>query len=285
LARAVVAAADARGLRDADVTEFESVAGFGLFGRIDGDWIGVGRPELFERTGHALPPEVDDALQQQRGATPVVVWTSRGRGGVLGLRDEIRPEARDALSLLHAIGVRRVVMLTGDHHDAAEFVASRLEIDEFHAGLKPEDKLEEIRRLASQGRGVAMVGDGVNDAPALAAATVGVAMGGGGSDVALETADVVLMRDDLRSLAEAVNLSQRTTHIIRQSLGIAMGMIVVLMASTLLNVLSLPLAVLGHEGSTVVVILNGLRLMRVPRVALPPSRGDSVENPQHSSRP
>lgn len=266
LARAVVAAADARKLPEAEVLDFESASGFGLFGHVDGEWVGVGRPELFERCGHALPAEVLDALAKQNGATPVVVWTSRGRGGVLGLRDEIRPEARDALALLHGLGIRRVVMLTGDHVDVARHAAARLEIDEYRAGLKPEDKLNEIRRLAAQSGGVAMVGDGVNDAPALAAATVGVAMGGGGSDVALETADVVLMRDDLRSLAEAVHLARHTTMIIRQSLAIAIGMIVVLMVSTLLDVLSLPLAVVGHEGSTVVVILNGLRLLRLHAV-------------------
>jgi Cd2+/Zn2+-exporting ATPase len=162
------------------------------------------------------------------------------------------------------MGLRRMVMLTGDRPQAARAVAERLEIREVRAGIRPPEKLAEIRRLSKQTAGVAMVGDGVNDAPALAAADVGIAMGAVGTDVAMETADVVLMRDNLHGLVEAVHLARRCRTVIQQSLGFAMGMIVVLVIMTLLGWLSLPVAVVGHAGTTVLVILNGLRLLREP---------------------
>lgn len=261
LAVAIVAAARQRGLAGPAASEFESVAGFGASGMVAGVWVGVGRPELFERHGHAVPPELAQRAKRGDGETAVIVWTSEGHGGVVALRDEIRPEATPALEMLRQLDVRRLVMLTGDAAGPARRVAERVGIAEYKAGLKPQEKLEEIRRLAHSNSGVAMVGDGVNDAPALAAASVGVAMGAAGSDVALETADVVLLRDDLRSLAEAVHIARHCRQIIRQSLTLALGAIAMLVALTLAGWLILPLAVVGHEGSTVLVILNGLRLL------------------------
>jgi Cd2+/Zn2+-exporting ATPase len=175
------------------------------------------------------------------------------------LADQPRPEAPAALAALRRLGVGDIIMLTGDHERVARAVADRLGANDVRAGLLPQQKVLELRRLMEGGL-VAMVGDGVNDAPALAAASVGIAMGGAGTDVALEVADVVLMRDDLTTLPFAVWLSRRAGQRIRQNLGLAFGVIILLVMVSFLG-LPLWLGVVGHEGSTVVVILNALRLL------------------------
>jgi Zn2+/Cd2+-exporting ATPase len=164
------------------------------------------------------------------------------------------------VQMLREIGVKRVVMVTGDNSRVASAIAQQAGVDEFHAGLLPEDKVRVVKSLKTIGP-VAMVGDGVNDAPALATATIGVAMGAAGTDVAMETADVVLMSDNLRNIAFAISISRQARKVIWQNLTIAMSVIVVLMASALGFSLPLTLGVVGHEGSTVLVCLNGLRLL------------------------
>lgn len=267
LAVAITRAADARQLAVPELTGFENDPGFGVLGRIDGRLAAAGTARLFERRQLAAPPELLAAALGDDGQTSVAVWRDDGLAGVLKLRDEPRPDARPALAALRELGVERFVMLTGDHAGAASRVAKELGIAEYRADLRPEDKLAEIQRLAKEPSGVAMVGDGVNDAPALAAASVGIAMGAKGTDVALETADVVLMRDDLRLLPEAVRLARLCRDTIRRSLLFAFGVIGVLVTLSLLGWLSLPAAVVGHEGSTVLVVLNGLRILRTPGVA------------------
>lgn len=179
----------------------------------------------------------------------------------------MRGEASEAVRLLRARGVDLVV-LSGDQKIAVERVASTLGIERFRGAMKPEDKLTEIRDLATRGP-IAMVGDGVNDAPALAQATVGIAMGAAGTDVALETADVALMGDDLRRLAFALALAQRTQQVIRQNLALSLLVIGTLAVCAVAGVVSLPMAVLVHEISELVVIGSGLRMLRPPRVAAP----------------
>jgi Cd2+/Zn2+-exporting ATPase len=179
----------------------------------------------------------------------------------LGLADEPRSVARDALATLRRIGITHQIMLTGDHGPVAAAVAKRLGVDEVYADLLPEDKVAQVKRLRDKYGAVAMVGDGVNDAPAMANATVGIAMGAGGTDVALETADVALMADDLRKLPEAIALSRFSRRIIAQNLVIALGVIALLAPAAATGHTSLGLAVLFHEGSTVVVVLNALRLL------------------------
>jgi Cd2+/Zn2+-exporting ATPase len=262
LALAVVEGARARGLPTHEADAFSSLPGLGVVGQVEGAWVGAGRRELFVQHGRDLPHALARAPESGDGATNILVYSEDGVGGVLTLRDEVRPEATAAIELLRRLGLRRVVMLTGDQRGAAERVAQRLGFCEYRAGLRPEEKLAEIGRLAASDGGVVMVGDGVNDAPALAAATVGVAMGAAGTDVALETADVVLLRDDLRGLAEAVHLARHCVSVIRQSLTLAFGAIALLVLGTLGGWLTLPVAVIGHEGSTVLVMLNGLRLLR-----------------------
>jgi Cd2+/Zn2+-exporting ATPase len=178
------------------------------------------------------------------------------------MADEIRPEAREAIARLREIGIQKIIMISGDDRRVAQAVARSLDIDEFHGELMPEDKVRLVRSLQNTGP-AAMVGDGVNDAPSLAAATVGVAMGSGGTDIAMETADIVLMGNRLDRLALALKISRRARRVVLQNLIFAGGVMVVLTMAALGNQLPLTLGVAGHEGSTVLVCLNGLRLLAV----------------------
>ena len=180
--------------------------------------------------------------------------------GGLAIADVLRAEAPGVVRALKAIGVERIVMVTGDNARVASAIARQAGVDEFHAELLPEDKVRVLKSLKTIGP-VAMVGDGVNDAPALATATIGIAMGAAGTDVAMETADVVLMSDNLRNIPFAISISRHARTVIWQNLAIALSVIVVLIASALGFSLPLTLGVVGHEGSTVLVCLNGLRLL------------------------
>jgi Cd2+/Zn2+-exporting ATPase len=200
-----------------------------------------------------LPEHVDHGVSE--------IWIAEGnlRGRVM-LRDDIRPQSRLVVDELRAEGLKTVV-LTGDRPASAEYLRQSLNLDDVRAGLKPEGKVEAIRALSDSGSRVAMVGDGVNDAPSLAASHVGVAMGARGSDAALEQADVVLMHDRLENFLAAFRLSVRARRIIRQNLFISLGTVVVLVTFALLGKIPLTLGVVGHEGSTVVVVMNSLRLL------------------------
>jgi Cd2+/Zn2+-exporting ATPase len=174
--------------------------------------------------------------------------------------DEPRPGVRDTLNRLRAVGVRRIVMLTGDNAGVGNAVGDAVGVDEVRAGLLPEDKVKAIQELAQNGT-VAMVGDGVNDAPALAHATVGIAMGGAGTAAALETADVALMGDDLGRLPFAIGLSRTARGVIKQNLFVSLGVIALLVVATVTGLIGIGPAVIVHEGSTLVVIANALRLL------------------------
>ncbi len=265
LAEAVIAGARARGLVLADVRDFRAVTGKGLVATVDGHEIAIGNPELFADRGvDTTNAEVIANELRVEGKTAILVGDTEQIHGVIGVADVLRPSASGVVDELHALGITETVMLTGDHEAVARAIAAEVGIDKVYAGLLPEEKLVTIRRLKENGS-VAMVGDGVNDAPALATADVGVAMGGAGSDVALETADVVLIADDLTKLPYAVSLSQRTRRTILQNLGFSLTVIIVLVTTTLIHGIPLPLGVVGHEGSTIIVVLNGLRLLRDPR--------------------
>jgi Zn2+/Cd2+-exporting ATPase len=180
--------------------------------------------------------------------------------GVLGVADTVRGESKKALLALKTIGVEKMIMLSGDNLRVARAIAGEVGLDEARAQLLPENKVAALRELARNGN-VAMVGDGVNDAPALAAASVGIAMGGAGSDVALETADAILMSDDLSRLPFAIKLSRAATTVIRQNLAISLGVSALLILASVFGWVRISEAVVLHEGSTVVVVLNGLRLL------------------------
>lgn len=260
-------------LPEASLVDFHSHTSHGVHGLIEGHWVGVGREGLFETHEVALPADLLDAAQRLRtqGCTALLVlivenWKNAPKPlqpslyGVIGVADQIRPEAAATLDSLKKLGVRKLVILTGDHQRVAEAIAGKLHADEVRAGLMPDQKVLELRRLSEGGKTVAMVGDGVNDAPALAAAEVGIAMGGAGTDVALEVADVVLMRDDLRCLPRAVWISRVAHRRVRQNLIFAFSVITILVLSTFFE-LPLWLGVIGHEGSTVIVVANGLRIL------------------------
>jgi Cd2+/Zn2+-exporting ATPase len=250
-------------ISDEPVFDFDSHTGLGVHGHIDGTWIGIGREGLFEKHQIAIPPELLQQAQRLRdlGQTTLLIVTGiEGLFGAVAVSDQPRPEAAPTIDALKRLGIREVVILSGDHERVALAVAKIIHADDVRAGLLPDQKVAELRRLSENGHVVAMVGDGVNDAPALAAARVGIAMGGAGTDVALEVADVVLMRDDLRALPLAVWISRVARQRVRQNMIFAFGVILLLVVSTFAS-LPLWLGVLGHEGSTVLVVFNGLRLL------------------------
>jgi Cd2+/Zn2+-exporting ATPase len=264
IARAIVRAAEARGLPLREPEQFVSVPGQGVRATVDGHELLIGNLRLHSHQNGANPgdlPSVIEALQAA-GKTTVLVYEGRRLLGCLAVADQVRANARETIQALYKTGIRRIVMLTGDHSAVARRIAAELQIDDVHAELLPADKVNVIKSYLDAGARTAMVGDGVNDAPALAMATVGIAMGAAGTDVALETADVVLMSDDLSKLPLALRLSRRSRRIIAQNMAFALTVMLVLVIATLTVGIPLPLGVVGHEGSTVVVVLNGLRLLR-----------------------
>ncbi|MFO1483696.1 MAG: heavy metal translocating P-type ATPase [Verrucomicrobiaceae bacterium] len=257
IARAITLHGQTRGIVAQKLAEFHSIAGQGLRGRTEAGLSYVGRRELVKDS--ALGEALADVPDAPMGYSEVWVLHEQIVGRIL-LKDEIRPGSRGVLEKLAADGVR-TVMLTGDRRAAATEVAKQLGIAEVRAGLHPEDKVGVIRDLTQQGRKVAMVGDGVNDAPSLAAAYVSVAMGARGSDAALEQSDVVLMQDKIEKLLSARRISEQARRIIQQNIVISLGSVIVMAVASLFGIVPLTLGVLTHEGSTVVVCLNSLRLL------------------------
>jgi Cd2+/Zn2+-exporting ATPase len=257
IGRAILRSARAAGLHLREVDDFRSITGQGLKGRLAGATVVLGRRELLEegplaRWARDLPPAAAEFTE---------VWIVGPEliGRIL-LKDRIRAESKAVLRELKAMGLR-TIMLTGDRRHAAESVARELGLDEVRAGLSPEDKVAAIRSLHDAGHVVAMVGDGVNDAPSLAAADVGVAMGARGSDAALEQAELILMNDRIENFLAAQRLSRKARAIVRQNLTISLGVVVVMVIATALGAVPLAGGVIAHEGSTVLVCLNSLRLI------------------------
>ncbi len=262
LARAVVRDLAGRVGDGPQAEGLQSVTGHGVRARLGGEPVGVGKPDLFTLDGGAAAPpalvDADRALKADGRSTMLVQRGGRFLG-VVGLMDTPRESAKDVIRRLHALGIETTIMISGDAQVVAESVGREVGIDQVRGDLLPQDKVEAIQALRRQGE-VAMVGDGVNDAPAMANATVGIAMGAAGSDVALETADVALMADDLSKLPFAVGLSRKTRGIIRQNLWMSLGMVAFLVPATLFG-LGIGPAVALHEGSTLVVVVNALRLL------------------------
>jgi Cd2+/Zn2+-exporting ATPase len=257
LARAIVRHAKAQGAKALPIEEFSSITGQGVRGRLGESMTLLGRRELLEHGpleswAGKLPPAPADLSE---------VWVvGRDLVGRLLLKDQIRAESSGVLAALKRRGIL-TVMLTGDRRHAAETVARELGLDEVKAGLSPEDKVAAIQALRQSGRRVAMVGDGVNDAPCLAAADVSVAMGARGSDAALEQAEVILMHDRIENFLAAYQLSVRAKRIIRQNLAISLGVVGIMVLATAFGAVPLAIGVAAHEGSTLVVCINSLRLL------------------------
>ncbi|MEU6844357.1 heavy metal translocating P-type ATPase [Streptomyces sp. NPDC046716] len=261
LARAVVRAARDRGLPLAAAGGFDSVPGRGVTAVVDGRAVQVGSPARLCPTGGPQAGDVVRSIEDE-GRTAVLVLRDGAPVGVLGVADRLRPDAGATVAALAALTGHAPALLTGDNERAARRLAAEVGITDVRAGLLPQDKVAAVEEWAAAGRRVLVVGDGVNDAPALAAAHTGVALGGAGSDLALETADAVVVRDELATIPAVVALSRRARRLVVQNLVVAGVFITVLVAWDLIGTLPLPLGVAGHEGSTVVVGLNGLRLLR-----------------------
>ncbi|MBX9629612.1 MAG: heavy metal translocating P-type ATPase [Burkholderiales bacterium] len=246
----------------AQARDLKSLTGRGVMATLDDKPVWIGKAEMFGVDGIApLTAASASAIETMRvgGRTTMVVRFGDQDLGAIGLMDTPRPAAREALKRLRALGITRMIMISGDHQKVADAIAKDVGLDEAWGDLMPEDKVKAIRDLRAQDK-VAMVGDGVNDAPAMANATVGIAMGAAGSDVALETADVALMADDLQHLPFAVGLSRRTRSVIRQNVFVSLGVVALLVPATILG-LGIGPAVAVHEGSTLLVVFNALRLL------------------------
>jgi len=204
--------------------------------------------------------QIIERLEQQ-GKTIIYVQSANTLQGLIAIQDVLRPQAKAAVRALRQMGIK-IVMLTGDNLSTARALSAQAGVDEVYARLFPEQKVEIVKKLAAQYGKVAMVGDGVNDAPALATASVGIAMGAAGTDVALETANVVLMADDITKVSYAIALGRRTKRVVKQNIIFAMAVVLLLVAGTFMDGVTLPFGVIGHEGSTLLVIASGLRLLR-----------------------
>ncbi len=264
LAQAIQQAARERQLTLPVVARVREITGKGLIAEVDGEEVRVGRPELFASDVEQITQRIQELVSviEQEGKTTLIVSRKNQPLGLIALADIIRPDASRVLKALERLGLHKFIMLTGDNHRAAGHIASQAGFSSYRAELLPEDKVQTVRELVAQERIVAMVGDGINDAPALAHATVGIAMGSAGNDVALETADVALMTDDLTKLPFAIGLGRTTRKIIIQNLILSLTTIAMLMISSLFGWTGLGATVAVHEGATIVVALNAIRLLK-----------------------
>ncbi|HLY29345.1 MAG TPA: heavy metal translocating P-type ATPase, partial [Aggregatilineales bacterium] len=262
LAAAIVAKARECGLPITEPDSFQALPGMGVIGKLHNQIVLVGTERLMTSQGLEIPAFLlneRDRLEAEGKTTLFVyadVWL-----GLITLADRLRKEAPGIMQALRAAGVKHIAILTGDNERVANAIASQVGADAAHANLLPEHKVEAIKAIQAAHGKTAMLGDGVNDAPALASASIGIAMGAAGTDVALETADVVLMADDLSNIAYAIYLSRRARRVVVQNLTFSLSVIVLLVIGALGFGLALPFGVVGHEGSTVIVVLNGLRLL------------------------
>jgi len=274
IARAITAGVTERLAADAQVEadNVTAVNGKGVTGRVGGLEVMIGNAALFD--GITVPAEIENSkdVLERRGRTTMIVRHGERFLGVLGVMDTPRTGARSAIAALRDIGIDTVAMLSGDNQRVASAVADDLGITDAQGGLLPADKVDAINRLAQAG-GVAMIGDGVNDAPALAAANVGIAMGAASSDVALETADIALMSDRLEHLPVAVGLARRASRTIKQNLFFSLAVVAALIPMTILGV-GISIAVIAHEGSTLVVVANALLLLNYRVAEEPVTRSD-----------
>lgn len=259
LAQAITSYAKAQGINALPQATIEDIPGWGMKGTIQNKEYQVGKPEFVD--AQLANDFANGAVTKlaAEGKTVIFIRDEHGIVALTALKDTVRSEAKKTVTLLRELGIQ-VVMLTGDNEKTAKVIAQEAGVTEYVAECLPETKVTEMKRLLTQHQFVGMVGDGINDAPALATATTGIAMGEG-TDVALETADVVLMKNDLSKIAYAVRLSRKMQRIIKQNIFFSIGVIVLLIASNFLQVVDLPLGVIGHEGSTILVILNGLRML------------------------
>ncbi|WP_166965997.1 heavy metal translocating P-type ATPase [Yeosuana marina] len=243
----------------------KAITARGIQANYKGSLVYIGNRRLFEElTNKNIPEEIDLKMSELEsgGHTAMIIYQDNNYLGIVSAMDIARPESISTLATLKKMGIKRMIMLTGDNQKVANAIAKHIGITDPMGSLLPEDKVNAIEQLKQQVGNVAMVGDGVNDAPAMAKSTVGIAMGAAGSDVALETADIALMADKLNNLPFAIGLSRKAKQIIKQNLVISLGMVAILVPMTIMGTIAIGPAVVGHEGSTILVVLNALRLLR-----------------------
>jgi Cd2+/Zn2+-exporting ATPase len=284
IGQAIAQSAQQQKLELPPVANVKAEIGQGISGEVEGQLVLAGKAAFVEKQKIPVGVGLEDSFtgkpttsqqnlptstlhthaQELEAEGKTVIWVAYAGQllGIIAIADTIRPSAATTLKRLKQLGIEQIVMLTGDNQRTAESVAQQLGVDQVYAELLPEDKVSVIRRLQRQYQTVAMVGDGINDAPALAQASVGIAMGVAGSDVALETADIVLMADRLEKLEHAIRLGRRSQSIVKQNITFALSFIVLLLIANFAGNITMPLGVIGHEGSTVLVTLSGLRLLR-----------------------
>lgn len=259
LGKAIVAYTQKTGRTLPEAEHVKVKPGFGVTGEVDGRTYAIGKADMLDPA--AVQTFIDKHKNElPEGHTMVYVESEGGVIGAFALKDQVRESSVEAIKTLHHYGIQ-TIMLTGDNEKTAEAIQKETGVSSFIANCLPENKVNEIKKLSEKYGSVGMVGDGINDTPALAQASVGIAMGGG-NDAALETADIVLMKNDLQRIADSVRLSKRMNRIIKVNIVFALSMIGLLMCANLLQFISMPLGVVGHEGSTILVILNGLRMLR-----------------------
>jgi heavy metal translocating P-type ATPase len=265
LAAAIVRAAHARSLALPAVEEFHAHPGRGVTAHIGGRLVAVGSPAAVLTDPHT--PDITTTASaidhiQASGHTAIIISCDHRPIGVLAITDQLRPDAAAAVTAITQLTRSSPILLTGDNHAAAVQLAAQVGIHQINAELMPDDKVAAVTKLQDQGENITVVGDGINDAPALAAAHAGIAMGGAGSDLTLQTADAVIIRDDLTTIPTVIALSRKARRVVVANLAIAAAFIATLVVWDLVGTLPLPLGVAGHEGSTIIVGLNGLRILR-----------------------
>ena len=262
LAQAIVQKSKENGIEPVHITGFIAIVGMGAKAKIEDEIIYVGKPKLFKEFGivnHHVATTIQKLMDE--GKTVILVGDEENVHGIITMRDDIRPRTKDVIAILYKMGIK-VVMLSGDNAPTARAIAKELEIDDVRAELMPEDKIKAVEELEKEYGPVAMIGDGINDAPALARATVGIAMGTAGTDAAIEAANVALMADDLSKVPYAINLGRRTRRISSQNIAFSILILTILIPSALIGLMSVAFAVFVHEISELLAVANGLRVAR-----------------------
>jgi heavy metal translocating P-type ATPase len=262
-ARPILDRAEKEGLKLLEVSEFQALIGYGVRATVGNEEVFVGQPSIFEERGVSMPDQAILDRLQNEGKTPVLVGSDGQIYGVLALRDEPRTGAKMTIDDLQRMGID-VIMLTGDNPTAASNIAAQIGILDARADLSPEEKIEEVRNLKEQFGVVAMIGDGINDAPALAEATVGIAMGAAGTDAAIQAADVALMSDEISKVPYAISMGRRARRIGMQNIVFSLMVLAILIPSALLGVLGVAAVILFHEASEMIAVANGVRAGREP---------------------
>jgi Cd2+/Zn2+-exporting ATPase len=268
LASAILRKAEQAGVDfSSEAEEFSSITGKGVKGKIDGQLYYIGSPNLFTELHTSIEIEALKQIEelQNQGKTVMVLGTVQKILVIIAVADDVRESSQNVIQKLHELGIQKTIMLTGDNKATADAIGKRIGIKEVKAELLPQDKLAYIKQLREQYGNVAMVGDGVNDAPALAASTVGIAMGGAGTDTALETADIALMGDDLSKLSYTISLSRKTLAIIKQNITFSLLIKLVALLLIIPGWLTLWMAIFADMGATLIVTLNSLRLLKVQK--------------------